>query len=118
LDLFAAKENGEAEVDEKALIPDPRSRPWPKPIEYVLVSYGVAAVFGPLMLLFWALGDDRTSPGTVVPMVGFLASLMMLVAASTVWSARRTGASELEVTRAVRAAAPQRVRSDFLGRRG
>src|SRR5690606_20125393 len=60
--------NAGAELNEKALIPDPSARPWPKPVEYVYVSYVMTVVFGAPMLFFWALGDEPRSLGTVVLM--------------------------------------------------
>jgi hypothetical protein len=102
----------------QTLIPDPRSRPWPKPIEYVYVSWLIAVVFGPMMLVFWALADDPTAGGSVLLMCGYLGCLALLVVGATAWTARKTGASWSEVTRAVRSAAPKRIRADYLGRRG
>lgn len=104
-------------LNEQTLIPDPSSRPWPKPIEYVYVAWGMLVVFGPMMVLFWLLGDEPTSPASILLTVAFVGSLILLVMATTAWTARRNGASLGDVTRAVRVAAPHRLRRDYLGRR-
>lgn len=101
-------------MNEKALVPDPRSRPWPRPIEYVYVSWGCTVVFGSMMLPFWALADDPTSVRTVLVMGGFLGGLAAFVTGTTARTAHKTGASWREVTQAVRTAAPARLRFDYV----
>jgi hypothetical protein len=104
-------------VHEEPLIPEPSDRPWPKPIEYVYVAWLLFVVFGPMMLCFWVLADDPLSRRSVLVAGGILGGLFTCIAAATVWTARTTGASLRDVTRAVRSAAPQRLRRDYLGRR-
>lgn len=80
-------------MNKQKLIPDPSSRPWPKPIEYVYVAWLMLVIFGPMMLLFWLLADDPTSMASMLVVVGFEGAMIALVTGATVWTARKTGVS-------------------------
>lgn len=92
------------------LIPDLSARPWPKPIEYVLVAWLVAVGFGPLMLLFWALSEDPFGRTTLLVTFGFLGGCAVFVVSMTELTHRTVRASRRAITRAVLRSLPRRLR--------
>lgn len=98
----------ESDLARQSLIPDPTARPWPKPAEYVLVSWGVTLVFGPLIAFFWLVGDVKTLPVSL-GVAAYLTGHVVLIYAMTSLTARETGFSRREVTSAVLRSLPKRI---------
>lgn len=90
------------------LIPDPAASPWPRPVEYVFVGWTLSIIFGPLMIVFWAISDNRWSLSALGWVGGVLIALALWVSVMTEWTARKSGISRRQVSAAVRRAFPQR----------